>query len=144
MMHHHSCGILHRDLAPRNILVDQKYQPKITGTDLTDQTSLLDFGMAREASTLALSNLAQIQVYQSMQTLYGEDARMPIFILAPESLAGNYYTKMTDVWAFGVLCFQLITRKLPYPTVRNVVYFTHCLGQRSHTASRRSNRTPCC
>lgn len=49
----------------------------------------LDFGLARETTTVSLDAVSSVQVYQSVKSLYGEDVKMPIFIMAPESLQEN-------------------------------------------------------
>jgi len=39
----------------------------------------------------------------------------PIKHMAPESLTKHIYSEKTDVWAFGVTCFEITTRTEPYP-----------------------------
>ncbi|XP_072049863.1 uncharacterized protein [Amphiura filiformis] len=76
---------VHRDLATRNVLL---------GSDLVCKLS--DFGLAR--------NVALKQEYQ-MQS----DAPVPVRWMAPESIRDNTYSSKSDVFSFGVLCWELVT-----------------------------------
>jgi epidermal growth factor receptor len=78
--------IVHRDLAARNVLVLSAVHVKIT-----------DFG------------LAKVLDYGS-NGFYGESGTlMPIKWLAPECILHRLYTHKSDVWAFGVTCWELFT-----------------------------------
>lgn len=89
-----SKGILHRDLAGRNVLV---------GKDKTCKIS--DFGFARDV----VAN----RVYEKKS-----DGRLPIRWMAPESIIDNIYTSKSDVWSFGVLLWEIVTLGMtPYPGI---------------------------
>lgn len=86
----HELGIVHRDLKPGNVMIDQRGEPII-----------MDFGLARR---LALdSRLTQSNV------VVGTPA-----YLAPELVSGGAESASSDVYALGVLLFELLTRRLPF------------------------------
>ncbi|XP_019625390.1 PREDICTED: fibroblast growth factor receptor 2-like [Branchiostoma belcheri] len=86
-----SKNILHRDLATRNVLVSSDRICKVS-----------DFGLSREG-----------EEYETTS-----DARLPIRWMAPESLFHRKYTTKTDVWAFGVLLWEIATLgATPYPNM---------------------------
>ncbi|KAH7715003.1 Protein C24G6.2 a [Aphelenchoides avenae] len=88
-------GFVHRDVAARNVLVNQKTQAKIG-----------DFGLCRHVST-------DSDNYQS------RGGRLPIKWMAPESIRHYVFTNKTDVWSFGVLMFEIITLGgTPYPGIQ--------------------------
>lgn len=76
-------GIIHRDLACRNILVDEGKQLKIT-----------DFGMSRETE--------EIYVQKTL-------GRVPFKWMAIESLVAREFTSASDVWSFGVVLWEIST-----------------------------------
>ncbi|XP_078575761.1 tyrosine kinase receptor Cad96Ca-like [Branchiostoma floridae x Branchiostoma japonicum] len=81
--------IIHRDLATRNVLVTADRTCKVS-----------DFGFSREGDE-----------YESTTK-----TRLPIRWMAPESLFHRKYTTKTDVWAFGVLLWEIVTLgATPYP-----------------------------
>ena len=89
----HEKGIIHRDLKPANV--------KITPGGLV---KVLDFGLAkilREASPDA--STVTMGLTETGTTL-GTPAYM-----APEQALGNEVDKRADVWAFGVLLYELLT-----------------------------------
>ncbi|XP_063770484.1 tyrosine-protein kinase JAK3 [Pseudophryne corroboree] len=77
---------LHRDLASRNILVEDLNHVKIG-----------DFGLTKI--------LPQDKEYYVVR----ERGQSPIFWHAPESLSDNIYSRESDVWSFGVLLYELFT-----------------------------------
>jgi serine/threonine-protein kinase len=83
----HAAGILHRDLKPANIMIDGRGQVKIT-----------DFGLAGIVGGFAESEIR---------------AGTPAY-MAPEQLAGDEVTSASDVYALGLVLYEIYTGKRAY------------------------------
>lgn len=96
--HAHQKGVIHRDLKPGNILVNEQGLPKI-----------LDFGVAR--MTDAQSRTLITQPGQLVGTLQ---------YMSPEQVAGDIQDLdiRSDVYALGVILYELIEERLPYDLSR--------------------------
>lgn len=95
MRYLHSKHIIHRDLKPDNVLLSDNLHPKIT-----------DFG------------LSKIQ-YDQQQTMTDQGT---LFYLAPEIIQGQTdYTNSVDVYAYGIMAFEIVVLKLPYKVLGNIM-----------------------
>ena len=83
----HAEGILHRDLKPANVMVDGRGRARVT-----------DFGLAREAEAVS-----------------GRAARdgTPAY-MAPEQLLGREATARSDIYALGLVLYELFTGRRPF------------------------------
>ena len=110
VQHAHSKGIIHRDLKPANILVTDEVAPAHAGSDstamLAAQPKILDFGVAR----LLEPDAAHTQVTEQ-GLLVGT-----IGYMSPEQLSGDLASidTRTDVYALGVIIYELIAGKPPF------------------------------
>ncbi|XP_031555241.1 fibroblast growth factor receptor 2-like [Actinia tenebrosa] len=85
---------IHRDLAARNVLVSEDLVLKIA-----------DFGLARDVH--------DVDYYRKTT-----DGRLPVMWMALEALFDRVYTAQSDVWAFGILMWEIVTfGGSPYPGV---------------------------
>lgn len=85
----HRHGIIHRDIKPQNILINENNEVKIT-----------DFGIA-----IALSDTSLTQT----NTLLGS-----VHYLSPEQARGGNATIKSDIYSLGVVLYELITGDVPY------------------------------
>jgi len=90
----HSMGIIHRDLKPDNILLQHK-------SDRPDWVKIVDFG---------ISNLVQ---GTKKLTKTGRMVGTPEYI-APEQLKDRPIDIRTDLYAVGVMMFEMLTGKVPF------------------------------
>ena len=108
----HSQTVIHRDLKPSNILIEDDGTPR-----------LLDFGIAREIQKLDEST------GDPAQGLTGPGPRfMSPHHAAPEWIREGVVNFSTDVYALGVLLYELLTGKLPFPDA-NAILASAATGQ---------------
>src|SRR5687768_11098532 len=97
--HAHANLVVHRDLKPSNILVTS-----------AGEVCLLDFGIAKLLDAQGGTPTADI-------TRTGARA-FTLHYAAPEQLRGEPVSTMTDVYALGVVLYELLTDARPYPLTR--------------------------
>jgi serine/threonine protein kinase len=105
LAHAHANGIIHRDLKPSNVFILRDGRAKI-----------LDFGISRGEHLVASPfPVSDAGVTISMGT--------PAF-MAPEQWRGEPQDARTDIWAAGVMFYQMLTDRLPYAVPELVRRFT--------------------
>ncbi len=96
----HAEGIVHRDLKPENVML---------AVDAAgDRVKLLDFGIAKQIEQ-PFDVDDEIEVITVAGSLIGTPGYM-----APEQCQGSDVTALTDIYACGVLLYQLVTGHLPF------------------------------
>jgi serine/threonine-protein kinase len=94
----HQAGIIHRDLKTQNIMLASR-----NGSTCA---VLMDFGLARELSTPTPSTLTDL-------TKPGVIVGTPNY-MAPEQFEGKELTPATDVYALGIVLYEVVTGKHPF------------------------------
>ena len=89
----HDQGVVHRDLKPENILITPDGQVK-----------LADFGIAHRIGSRRLT-------FNQLSNAVGTPDYM-----APEQVRGERGDSRTDVYALGVVLYELLAGRVPYPT----------------------------
>jgi Tol biopolymer transport system component/tRNA A-37 threonylcarbamoyl transferase component Bud32 len=98
----HEKGIIHRDLKPANIKVSRDGVVKI-----------LDFGLAKATQVPATESATVSMTEQGL--ILGTAAYM-----SPEQARGEVVDKRADIWAFGVILYELLTGKMLFGDSKNV------------------------
>ena len=86
----HGQGLIHRDVKPQNVLLNDEGRAKVT-----------DFGIAR-----SLDGVGHTETGTVLGTSH---------YIAPEQARGEQIDAQTDIYSFGVVLYELLTGELPYP-----------------------------
>ncbi len=93
----HDMGIVHRDLKPDNIMVAKT-------RDGEDMVKVVDFGIAKASDSAA-----------QKVTKTGLVVGTPEY-MSPEQLAGDKLDGRSDIYSLGLVAFNMLTGKLPFPS----------------------------
>lgn len=99
--HAHQNGVIHRDIKPGNIFLDDKMRPV-----------LVDFGIARSPDRISSAWWTTDQTY----TLSGHNLLGTPHYMSPEQALGQQIDSRTDLYSLGVVMYEMLCGAKPYPT----------------------------
>jgi serine/threonine protein kinase len=92
----HEHGIIHRDLKPENVMISKLPEGY-------DRVRLIDFGIAKiKASVVGTT------------TVTGLFAAGTVAYMSPEQLRGEKITPASDIYALGIIAFEMVTGRRPF------------------------------
>lgn len=100
MAYLHSHNVIHRDLKPDNILLDENLNPKIT-----------DFGLSKITNT----------IYESLNIKSQDGSKGSPLFMAPEIMCEESYSNGSDVYAFSMIVYIIVTGTVPFCNVTSVI-----------------------
>ncbi len=89
LMEAHRLGVIHRDLKPKNIMIDREGSVRI-----------MDFGIAR---------ILNVKGVTTAGTLVGTPEYM-----APEQASGKRVDRRSDIYALGIILYEMVTGQVPF------------------------------
>lgn len=98
----HRCGILHRDLKPENIQIDPR-------DGHPDFVKLLDFSIAKLVNNDVISSVSADQNLTLQGAVFGTPQYM-----SPEQVRGKVLDERTDVYALGIIFYQVLSGFVPF------------------------------
>ncbi len=100
LAHAHELGIVHRDIKPANVMITER-------TGMAEQVRILDFGLAKPAVGPTGEDSS------STKLTTGIVVGTPNY-MAPEQIKGGAVDGRTDLYAVGVVLFELLTGHKPF------------------------------
>ena len=95
----HAAGIVHRDIKPENLMIRPDGLVKI-----------LDFGIAKYAEPKRMRDSKESWIKTATGVVVGTTAYM-----SPEQARAQEVDARTDIWSLGVILYEMIARRLPFP-----------------------------
>lgn len=91
----HHAGIVHRDLKPENIMLRRNVSGNL-------QVKIIDFGIARVANSVIAPSTETIHIVGTWQ------------YMSPEQLRGEKATPLSDIYALGIIAYEMLTGRRPF------------------------------
>ncbi|HXX65979.1 MAG TPA: serine/threonine-protein kinase [Polyangiaceae bacterium] len=98
----HSMGVIHRDLKPANILL-------VEHADEPDFVKVLDFGLVKQVTESRSEDLTQAGLFMGSPKY-----------MAPEQVRGDRVDARTDIYALGVILYEMACGKVPFDRPNSV------------------------
>ncbi|MBI2394687.1 MAG: serine/threonine protein kinase [Deltaproteobacteria bacterium] len=98
----HSLGVIHRDLKPANVYL-------IEHGDEKDFVKVLDFGLVKNIEEGKGEDLTQTGLFMGSPKY-----------MAPEQIRGEHVDARTDIYALGVILYEMVTGKVPFDRPNSV------------------------
>jgi serine/threonine protein kinase len=132
----HERGIVHRDLKPANIklsgawgptptrLSDGHLAPTRSATDVAGcSVKVLDFGLAKALGADATAETAELSTMTSPAETQAGIILGTAAYMSPEQARGRAVDKRADIWAFGVVLYEMLTgaKSFPGDTITDVL-----------------------
>ena len=98
----HSLGVIHRDLKPANVYL-------IEHGDEVDFVKVLDFGLVKNIEDGKGEDLTQTGLFMGSPKY-----------MAPEQIRGEHVDARTDIYALGIMMYEMVTGKVPFDRPNSV------------------------
>jgi eukaryotic-like serine/threonine-protein kinase len=98
----HAMGVIHRDLKPANVFL-------VNHGDEPDFVKVLDFGLVKDITEKPEEQLTQTGLFMGSPKY-----------MAPEQIEGRRVDGRTDVYAIGVILFEMLTGRVPFERATSV------------------------